>query len=123
MNKIELIKDALVAELERYTKELVKVVKDYSYQRFDDRSQESWVLMGTQGKCVTSAGIAHLIYLIKTLKEDPQAPGLPLDPFECLIALRAIAIHGDRTTPEYTDTVTLLADQCSMGIDRMLNGH
>lgn len=123
MKQIELIKDALVAELERYLNEVVKVVEDYSYQRLDDRSQESWTLIGPQGKCVTSSGIAHLIYLIKSLKEDPQVPGLPLDPFECLMALRAVALHGDRTTPEYTDTVTLLADQCSMGIDHMLNGH
>lgn len=123
MNKIKLIKDALVAELERYLKEVVKVVKDYSYQRLDDRFQESWALMGPQGKCVTSAGIAHLLYLIKTLKEDPQSPGLPLDPFECLMVLRAVALHGDRSTPEYIDTITLLTDQCSMGIDRMFNGH
>lgn len=123
MNRIKLIQDALVAELERYFSEVVKVVKDYSYQSPSSGHQESWALVGPQGKCVTGGGIAHLVYLIKTLKEDPQVPGLPLDPFECLLSLSAVALHGDRTDPEYTDTVTLLADQCSMGIDRMLNGH
>lgn len=123
MNKVKLIQDALVAELERYTKELVKNIKDYDYQTFGPDRQESWALTSKDGRCITSAGIAHLVYLIKRLKKDAQAPGLPLDPFECLMALRAVALHGDRTTIEYTDTVSLLADQCSMGIDRMLNNH
>lgn len=67
---IQLIKSALVAELERYTKELVNNVEAYNYQTFGLDRQESWALTSKDGKCVTSAGLAHLIYLIKNVKMD-----------------------------------------------------
>lgn len=120
MNKIELIKDALVAELERYTRELVKNIKDYNYQNFGPERQESWVLTSKEGRCITSASISHLIYLIKNIRMDEQrGVGVPVDPWACITILRALAIHGDRSNPNFVDTVNMLADQCSMDFDKM----
>ena len=124
--KLEIIKNALTERLNNYCTQLIAAIKEgWHFQNFGKPGTATdWALMNDEGKCVTAQGIAHLVLLIINLKSKDEAPnGLPLDPWQCIMALDATSLYGDRSDVQaYNDTITMLADAARMGMDAITDG-
>jgi len=122
---IELIKQSLITEVSRYMDDIKNALSEHwGYQRVgqDHHSLNDWALMNSQnGQCVTATGLASLVNLIYNIKLDANVNAMPLDPQECLITLRAVALNTkDTSDPNYIKAITMLIDTCNMGFDQML---
>ncbi len=122
---IKLIREGLIAEVSRYMNDIKDALSEqWGYQRVgqDVHSLNDWALVNSQnGRCVTAAGLASLLNLLYNIKLTEENNAMPLDPQECLVALRAVALNvKDSSDPSYIKAVTMLVDTCNMGFDKML---
>lgn len=122
---IELIKRSLIEEVSCYMDNIkCALYEHWGYQRIgqDVHSLNDWALVNSKnGRCVTASGLGSLLNLLYNIKLSEDNNAMPLDPQECLVSLRAIALNvKDPSDPAYIKAVTMLVDTCNMGFDKML---